>query len=102
VGFPYIFLSCKANARVKTRKDEARPALFHISCYLCCSVVVCVVLCIVVCKCVLPPGDNPIAVKKYIITLSGAPSLINDLQIYQGGTKEERCVGGNANGYVAP
>ena len=31
----------------KTRKDEARYALFHISCYLCCSVVICVVLCIV-------------------------------------------------------
>ena len=42
--FPCIFLSCKANARVKTRKDGARSALFHISCYLCCSVVICVVL----------------------------------------------------------
>jgi len=40
---------------------------FHISCYLRCSVVICVVLCIV-CKCVLPPGDNPIAVNKYIIS----------------------------------
>ena len=55
-------------------------------CYLCCSVVICVVrllfmllggyLCfsvvivlfsvLFVCKCVLPPGDNPIAVNKYI------------------------------------
>jgi len=44
-------------------------------CYLCCSVVV---ICVVqllfvlfyvlfVCKCVLPPGDNPIAVNKYIV-----------------------------------
>jgi hypothetical protein len=31
----------------KTCKDGARPALFHISLYLCCSVVICVVLCIV-------------------------------------------------------
>ena len=51
----------------------ARPAFVHISCYLYCSVVICVVLCIVllVCKCVLPPGDNPTAVNKYIsISLS--------------------------------
>jgi hypothetical protein len=45
--FPCLFLSSKANARCKTRKDGARPALFHISCYLCCSVVICVVLYIV-------------------------------------------------------
>jgi hypothetical protein len=45
-------------------------------CYLCCSVVICVVrllfvmFCVLfVCKCVLPPGDNPIAVNKYIIIL---------------------------------
>jgi len=31
------------------------------------SVVICVVLCIV-CRCVLPPGDNPVAVNKYIIS----------------------------------
>jgi len=37
--FPCFFLSCKANARVKTRKDGARTALFQIICYLCCSVV---------------------------------------------------------------
>ena len=28
--FPYFFLSCKANAGVKMRKDGARPALFQI------------------------------------------------------------------------
>ena len=38
--FPCFFLSCKANARVKT-------TLYHISLYLCCSDVICVVLCIV-------------------------------------------------------
>jgi hypothetical protein len=47
VVFPCFFLSCKANARVKTRKDGARPAPFHVICYLGCSVVICVVLCIV-------------------------------------------------------
>ena len=29
-GFPYFFLSCKANARVNPAKDGARPALFLI------------------------------------------------------------------------
>ena len=61
--FPQLSGKCQG----KTRKDGARPALFHISCYMCCSVVICVVLGIV-CKCVLPPGDNPIAVNKYIIS----------------------------------
>ena len=62
---PCFFFSCKANARVKTRKDGARPALFLIFVLfyviLCCSLYFCVVLCIVcfvssvlfVCICVL-------------------------------------------------
>ena len=33
-------------------------------CYLCCSI-------LFLCKCVLPPGDNPIAVNKYIINTGG-------------------------------
>jgi hypothetical protein len=45
--FPCFFLSCKAKCQGKTRKDGARPALFHISLYLCCLVVICVVLRIV-------------------------------------------------------
>ena len=45
--FPCFFLSCKVNATVKTSKDGARPALFHISCYLRFSVDICVALCIV-------------------------------------------------------
>jgi len=51
------------------RKDEAQSALFQISCYLCCSVVICIVLCIVcvqMCTVLLPPGDNTIAINKYI------------------------------------
>jgi hypothetical protein len=69
VLFPQLHGKCQG----KTRKDGARPALFHISCYLCCSVVICVVLLLFVLfyvlfvyKCVLPPGDNPIAVIIYI------------------------------------
>jgi len=55
--FPYFFLSCKANARVKLAKTGHGPhsstvfVLFYV---------------LFVCKCVLPPGDDPIAVNKYI------------------------------------
>jgi len=66
-GFPCFFLSCKANARVKLAKTGHGP---HSSTL----VVICVVrllfvlfYVLFVCKCVLPPGDNPIAVNKYHI-----------------------------------
>jgi hypothetical protein len=67
-GFPCFFLSSKANAKGMTRKDGARPALFQNFCVVLC------ILCFVsfsvlfVCKCVLPPGDYPIAVNKYIVS----------------------------------
>jgi hypothetical protein len=64
--FPCLFLSCKANARVKLAKTGHGP---HYSTL----VVFCVVrlffvlfYVLFVCKCVLPPGNNPIAVNKYI------------------------------------
>ena len=64
--FPCFFLSCKANARVKLAKTRHGP---HSSTL----VVICVVrllfvlfYVLFVCKCVLPPGDNPIAVNKCI------------------------------------
>jgi len=64
--FPCFFLSRKANARVQLAKTGHGP---HSST----SVVICVVRLLFVlfyvlflCKCVLPPGDNPIAVNKYI------------------------------------
>jgi len=60
--FPCFFFSCKANARVKLTKMEHSP---HSSTL----VVICVVrllFVLFVCKCVLPPGDNPSAVNKYI------------------------------------
>jgi membrane protein implicated in regulation of membrane protease activity len=58
--FPCFFLSCKVKCQGKTRKDEARLALFLIFCVVLC--IFCVVLCIVcfvsfsvlfVCMCVL-------------------------------------------------
>jgi hypothetical protein len=61
-----LFLSCKANANVKLAKTGHSP---HSST----SVVICVVqllfvlfYVLFVCKCVLPSGDNPHAVNKYI------------------------------------
>jgi hypothetical protein len=67
--FPCFFLSCKANARVKLAKTGHGP-------YSSTLVVICVIrllfglfYVLFVCKCVLPPGDNPTAVNKYIIYL---------------------------------
>jgi hypothetical protein len=63
-----FFLSYKANARVKLTKTGHGP---HSSTLVVISVVrLLFVLFYVlfVCKCVLPPGDNPIAVNKYIIS----------------------------------
>ena len=57
----------KANARVKLAKTGHGP---HSSTLICiCVVRLLFVLLYVlfVCKCVLPPGDNPIAVNKYIV-----------------------------------
>jgi len=61
-----IFLSCKANARVKLTKTGHGPhssTVFVICVVRLLFVLFCVLF---VCKCVLPPGDNPIAVNKYI------------------------------------
>jgi hypothetical protein len=59
--FLCFFFSCKANARVKLAKTG------HAS-HSSALVVTCVVWLLFVCKCVLPPGDNPSAVNKYIIS----------------------------------
>ena len=74
--FPWFFLSCKANPRLKPAKTEHGS---HCSKFLCCSMqcLFCVVLCIVcmcvcVCVCVwmctvlLSPGGYPFAVNTYI------------------------------------
>ena len=64
--FSVLFLSCKANARVKLAKTGHCPhssTLFVI----CVVRLLCVLFCVLfVCKCVLPPGDNPTAVNKCI------------------------------------
>ena len=65
--FPCFFLSCKANARVKLAKTGHGPHSSTL--FVICVVRLLFVLFYVlfVCKCVLPLGDNPIAVNKYII-----------------------------------
>jgi hypothetical protein len=67
--FPCFFRSCKANARVKLANTGHGPNSSTL-------VVICVVpllfvlfYVLFVCKCVLPPGDKPIAVNKYILSL---------------------------------
>jgi hypothetical protein len=70
----------------KTRKDGAQPALFHISCYFI-SVVICVVCVLSGCKCVLPPGDNPIAVNKYYNLTIMRLTMISVRKIHSGFTK---------------
>jgi hypothetical protein len=64
--FPWLFLSCKTNARVKLTKTGHGP---HSSTLF----VICVVwllfvlfFLLFVCECVLPSRDNPIARNKYI------------------------------------
>jgi len=66
--FLCFFLSCKANARVKLAKTGHGPHSPTL-------VVICVVwllfvlfYVLFVCKCVLSPGDNPIAVNTFILS----------------------------------
>ena len=65
--FPCFFLSCKANARVKLAKTGHGPhfSTFGVICVVRLLFVLFYVL--FVCKCLLPPGDNPTAVNKYIV-----------------------------------
>ena len=63
-----LFLSCKAKARVKLAKTwhgTHSSTLVVICVFRLLFVLFCALF---VCKCVLPPGDNPIAVNKYIIS----------------------------------
>jgi hypothetical protein len=66
--FTCFFLSCKANARIKLTKTGhgSHSSTLVVICVVCLLFVLFYVL--FVCKCVLPPGDNPIAVNKYIIS----------------------------------
>ena len=74
---PCFFLSCKKNARVKLAKTVHGPhsSTLVVICVIRLSFVLFYVL--FVCKCVLPPGDNPIAVNKYIIYF--VPPVVNTL-----------------------
>ena len=67
-GFPCFFLGCKANAWVILAKTGHGPHSSKIVVFV--VYIVCFLLFYIlfVCKCVLPPGDNPIAVNKYIIS----------------------------------
>jgi hypothetical protein len=61
-----LFLSCKADARVKLAKTGHGPhssTLIVIFVLWLLFMLFCVLF---VCNCVLPPGDNPTAVNKYI------------------------------------
>ena len=76
---PCFFLSCMANARVKLAKTGHGPhsstlvVFVLFGCYLCCSMY---------CLCVLPPGDNPIALNKYInISKCANESSIQGFQV---------------------
>ena len=66
--FPCFLLSCKANARVKPAKTGhcRHSSTLVVICVVPLLFVLFYVL--LVCKCVLPPGDNPIAVNKYSIS----------------------------------
>jgi hypothetical protein len=63
--FPCFFLSCKENSRVKLAKTGHGPHSSTLV-YICVVRLLFVLFYVLfVCKCVLPVGDNPIAVNKY-------------------------------------
>ena len=65
--FPCFFLGYLCKCQGNTSQDGARPALFQNCCVVLCIVYFVLFYVLIVCNCVLPPGDNPIAVK-YIIS----------------------------------
>jgi hypothetical protein len=75
--YPCFFLSCKANARVKLSKTG--HGLQSSTLLVICVVLLLFVLFSVlfVCKSAQPPGDNPIAVNKYIISSECLTYVIN-------------------------
>ena len=64
---PCFFLSCKANARVKLAKTGHGPHSSTLVCIYVVRLLFVLFYVLFVRKYVLPPGDNPIAVNKYII-----------------------------------
>jgi hypothetical protein len=67
--FPRFFLSCKANARVKLAKTGHGPHSATLLCICVVRLLFMLFYVLFVCKCVPPPGDNTIAVNKYIISI---------------------------------
>jgi hypothetical protein len=65
--FTCFFLSCKANARVKLAKTGHGLLSSTLVCICVVRLLFVLFYVLFVCKCVLPPGDNPISVNKYII-----------------------------------
>jgi len=65
---PCFFLSCKSNARVKLAKTGHGPYSSTLGCICVIRLLFVLFYVLFVCKCLLPPGDNPIAVNKYIIS----------------------------------
>jgi hypothetical protein len=60
--FPCFFLSCKSDARVKQAKTGRGPHSSTLVCIYVVRLLFVLFYVLFVCKCVLPPGDNPIAV----------------------------------------
>jgi hypothetical protein len=88
-GFPRFFLSCKANARVKLAKTGHGQQSSTLVCIYVVWLLFVLFYVLFVWKCVLPPGDNPIAVNKYIISFYKAAScwyfywVIYDARIHE-------------------
>jgi hypothetical protein len=66
--FPCFFLCCKTNARVKLAKTGHSPHSSTLVCICVVRLLFVLFYALFVCKCVLPPGDNPNAVNKHIIS----------------------------------
>jgi hypothetical protein len=62
--FPCFFLSCKANARVKLAKTGHGQHYTTLVCICVDRLLFVLFYVLFMCECVLPPGDNPIAVNK--------------------------------------
>jgi hypothetical protein len=62
-----FFLSCKAKARLKLAKKGHGPHSSTLVCIFVVRLLFVLFYVLFMCKCVLSPGDNPIAVNKYHI-----------------------------------
>ena len=74
--FPCFVLSCKANARVKLAKTGHGPHSSTLVVIRVVRLLFVLFYVLFVCKCVLPPGDNPTAVNKYI-NISNSRTHVN-------------------------